>query len=239
MIRFAKIAGVAALAAAFALPAIAQQTTNPPCVYPTATGTFSAPCALPGSLDASGKFVPNSALAPPAVNGATSIPTYAAALVAYGQSSAGDLYCINGSASTIVRVKKFRVSAIASAAVTQDISVVKRSTADACSGGCTPTTLTNVPLDSSNAAATASVTAYSSSTGLTPGTTVGTVRSQKHAIGTASSTAIGPSPVLFDFYSHYDQAGTLRGVGQGLCVVVGSTAGGSWNVDVEWTESAQ
>lgn len=227
---------IVAVIVALASPALAQQTTNPPVQYPTATGNYAAPGVVPGALDGSGKFVPSSAAAPQVVTGATNIATYAAGLVAYGQSSTSDLFCINGSSTKTVYVKKIRVSAIASAAVTQDISVIKRSTADNCSAGCTPTTMTNVPLDSTNGAATATVTAYSSSSGWAAGTAVGTIRSQKHAIGTASSTAIGPSPVLFDFFSHYDQPATLRGTAQGVCVAVGSTAGGSWNVDVEWVE---
>lgn len=171
-----------------------------------------------------------------AVTQPLTLPTYAAGVVGQANSSASDVMCINGSATKKVYVKKIRVSAIASAAVTQDISVVKRSTADTCSAGCTPTTLTNVPLDSLNGVATATVTTYSSSSGQVVGNAVGTIRSQKHAIGTASSTAIGPSPVLFDFFSHLAQPVVLRSVSEGICVVVASTAGGSWDLDVEWVE---
>lgn len=214
-----------------AAPTAAQQTTNPPCVYPTATGTYSAPCSLPGSLDATGKYVPNSITNPPVINGNTAIPSYATADVNIANTGAGDIFCIAGSATKTVYVKRIRVSATATSAIVVNVSLIKRSTLD--TGG-TPVTETLVPLDSTNAAATATATGYTVSP--TAGTAVGAVRARKIAIGVQGNTAT-TSEALFDFANYYDQPLILRGTAQNVCVNVGAAGtGASWAVDAEGTE---
>lgn len=217
MIRHLKVAALAAALVAGA--AAAQQTTNPPVMYPTKSGNFAAPGSATGIVGADGKFVPDA----PA--------TYAAAIVNQANSSAGDLMCVSGSATKTVWVKKFRVSAVASAAVVADISVVKRSTAD--TGG-TPTSLTLVPLDSAEAAATAAVTTYA--TAPTAGTLVGAIRAQALPVATSTSPNLAPVPTLFDFATYHDQPVVLHGTAENVCLLVSATAGGQWHLDVEWTE---
>lgn len=165
------------------------------------------------------------------ITGNSNIPTYSAAVHNFSNSSAGDIFCISGSATKTIRVKGIRVSATASAAVNSAVSIIRRSTLN--TGG-TPTSITPVPSDSNNPSATAVTTAYA--TAPTAGTTVGIVRSQKLPIGTATSTGISPSPALFQFSVYWDQPQVLRGVNEALCVDVDSTAGGNWEIDEEHTE---
>lgn len=127
-------------------------------------------------------------------------------------ASATDLAILNGSASKTIRLLKvFCTYKTDGAAGSRDQNIfylVKRSTAN--SAG-TPTTLTNVPLDSANAAASAVCLSYTANP--TPGTTVGTV-----IVGSAYSGQIsGPSIVLFDA-DKYGQALVLRGTAQGVAV---------------------
>lgn len=168
---------------------------------------------------------------PMPVTGVTNVPSYAAGNVGIANTGAGDILCIAGSASKTIYVKRVRVSGIATAAIVVDTSVIKRSTLG--TGG-TSTTETAVPLDSSNAVATATVKSYSVSP--TAGTAVGTVRARHQALGVQGNTA-NTTESLFDFANYYDQPLTLRGTTQNLCVNVGAAgAGGSWATDVEWTE---
>lgn len=168
---------------------------------------------------------------PQVITGNTNINTYSAAIHNFGNSSAGDIFCIAGSATKIVKVKGVRVSAIASQAVNSSISIIRRSTLN--SGG-TPSSVTIVPNDTNNPASTATVTAYA--TAPTPGTQVGIVRSQKLSIATATTTAFAANPALFQFSVYWDQPLILRGVNQNICVDVDATAGGTWEVDEEHTE---
>lgn len=171
--------------------------------------------------------------APCSVTGSTAVPSYSAAAHNFGNSSTGDILCVTGSATKAVRVKQIRASAIASAAVNSSLSVSVRSSLN--TGG-TPTTLTAVPNDSQNSTATAVVTAYA--TAPTAGTLVGRVRAQKLSIPTTSATAFAPNPAVFSFANNWDQPIVLRGATQALCLDVDSTAGGNWELDVEWTEEA-
>jgi hypothetical protein len=174
----------------------------------------------------------SSITAPPAVSGNTNVPTYGAALHNFSNSSAGDIFCISGSATKIVKVKAIHISAVASAAVVSTLSVARRSSLN--TGG-TPTVVTPVLSDTAvNPAATAVVTGYA--TAPTAGTLVGRVRAQKLSIPTATSTTFATTPATFDFARYWDQPQVLRGVTQALCVDVDGTAGGVWEIDAEFTE---
>lgn len=168
---------------------------------------------------------------PLVISGITEIPTYRTATTAIANTGAGDLYCISGSATKTVHVLRMRISAIASAAIAIDATVVKRSSAP--SGG-TPVAMTMVPNDSLNAAATAVGTAFSASP--TPGAAVGTIAARKLAIGTqGNSNTIGDE--AFDFTIDYGQAVVLRGTSQQLCLnVTAAGTGASYNVGSTHTE---
>ncbi len=167
----------------------------------------------------------------PQVSITTNIPSYAAGSTAVANTGAGNLLCIYGSATKTIYVNVAHATAIATAAIEVPVSIIKYSTAP--SGG-TGSALTNVPLDSNNAAATATVTAYTVSP--TPGTAVGTVGAHIVAVGVQGNTASN-TEALWEYGIRADQALVLRGTTQGACINVGAAgAGGSWAVYFKWTE---
>ena len=168
------------------------------------------------------------------VTGNSNIPTYGAGSTNIANTGAGDVYCIGGSTTKIVRIKGIRVSATASTAAVVSASVVLRSSAD--SGG-TSSALTVVKSDQNNPDATATVTAYSVSP--TPGTAIGTIRVRKIAVGTQGNSAT-ISESLFQFTPYWDQPIVLRGTSQFACVNVSAAGtGASWAIDHEHTEQDQ
>jgi len=167
------------------------------------------------------------------VTGNTNRATYSSAVVNFSNSSAGDVYCVYGSATNLIKVKGVRVSAVASAAVNEDVVIILRASQD--TGG-TPTSVAVVAQDQADPPPTATVVAYG--TAPTAGTSVGTIRAQKMSIPTVSSTTLSPTPALFQFSVYWDQAVQLRGTGQGMCVNVSATSGGAWDIDEEHTEES-
>jgi hypothetical protein len=143
-----------------------------------------------------------------------------------------DIYLISGSASKTVRIRKVRISGTTTSgsAIKCTINLIKRSTAN--TGG-TAVISTNVPHDSTNAAATAVAKHYTANP--TVGTAVGTVRSV-----TTSFQAAGISVGTIDF--NFDNDGSqpivLRGITENLAVNLNSTTitGGVISVTVEWSE---
>lgn len=174
---------------------------------------------------------PLSTTNPTPIAGNLGVQTYAAATVGFSRATAGDLFCVTGSASKTVKVRQINVSATTGTIVTTDVSIVLRSTLD--TGG-TPTTLTNTAFNSNNAASTAVVTIYA--TAPTTGTLIGTISANKYTALTTNANQLGIIDNLFSFNKIYDQSLTLNGATQAACVVVGAVNSGNWNVDVFWSE---
>jgi len=147
-------------------------------------------------------------------------------------SSCTDLFTIYGSSSKTVRVNRIIISGTQTTGGVQDILVIKRSTAD--SSG-TSSTLTNVPLDSNNAAATATVKSYTANP--TTGTAVGTIVSRKVFV---SATTATPEKLVLEFGKGLGQVPVLRGTSEGLVVNLNgvTVTGGSFSFEVEWTEES-
>lgn len=183
-------------------------------------------------VGSSAACAPVTAAAPLPTTGNTDIPTYSGSVTGIANTGTGDVYCIQGSATKIVKVKGVRVSAVATAAITIPAVLIRRSTLD--SGG-TSAAVTLVPSDSLNAAGTAVVKSYSVSP--TPGTAVGQIRTEKLAIGTQGS-ANSSDTALFQFTVYWNQPQVLRGVNESLCVSlpVAAGAGASLDIDHEHTE---
>ena len=220
------IALVALMAAiAFAAESMAAGTTDNEFVTP---GNLPVESTMPMQLNAAGKAIPTGIAAPLPVIGNTNIPTYSAS-ASFSNSSAGDAFCVNGSATKTINVKDIRVTAIASALVTQNIALIRRSTQDTGGG---KTAITIVPSDSSDAAGTGTASYFT--TAPTAGTPVGHIRDRMLTVATASTGPV--SEGLFQFSVYWDQPQVLRGTAQGLCVSVPSTAGGTWSISTEWSE---
>lgn len=162
--------------------------------------------------------------------------TYAAAtsgLVA--ASSCTDLIAVGGSATKVVRIQEVRISGTATAAKTIDVLGILRSTAN--SSG-TSTTLTAGKYHSGDAAATATVKAYTANP--TVGTAAGTIKSDRYTVG-AADTAL-PPVLVWDFRGRAGGRGLrLNGTAEGFSVNLNTLspgAGNSFNVAVVWTEEA-
>lgn len=197
-----------------------------------------ATLALPGHAVAQSTNNPlsQSPANPFFVDGNTAKFTYAGAATGVALTTPGDVYCVVGSATKIVRVKGIRVSATATAGAVIDGQLFLRSTLD--TGG-TPASVPIVAQDSNFPAATATATSYSGGTAPTPGTSIGLIRSQKIPVGTQGNSA-NAGVALYQFSVYWDAAVTLRGTAQSLCVnMTGLAAGASIDVDHEHTEDTQ
>ena len=161
--------------------------------------------------------------------------TYAAAVSGLAPAAlATDVFAISGSATKTIRISKLAINGVQTTAGQVAILVVKRSTAN--TGG-TSTAQTKIPYDSANAAATATVLAYTANP-TTLGTVVGTITASRLFVpGVASATdAQGFSIVVGDVGQQFI---TLRGAAENLCINLNgvTVAGGAVNVTIEWTES--
>jgi hypothetical protein len=140
---------------------------------------------------------------------------------------------IQGSGTKTIRLKRVEVSGTFTTAAIGDVYLQRCSTA--VSGGTTVTAPVVTPHDSSDAAGTATLTAYS--TPGTAGTTVGTLKQRRVLFGPATVT--GSPATEWTFGDKNDKAAVLHGTSQyfELAVAnVGSFTGAGITFSVEWTE---
>ena len=158
--------------------------------------------------------------------------TYSAAITGLvAANTATDFFTLTGSATKTVRITRIALTATQTTGAQNNILLIKRSTAN--TGG-TSTAPAGVPHDSTNAAATATVAAYTvNPTAL--GTVVGTMRSRKVFVG---QTTANSDEFIADFGDRNNQSIVLRGTTQVLAINLNSTtlAGNSFDISVEWTE---
>lgn len=146
-------------------------------------------------------------------------------------ASATNIFTIEGSGTKTVRILKIVLSGIQTAAGNMTVILRKQLTADSSGTFSNPTM---VPHDSSDAAATASLKAYTANP--TTGALVGAVVSKRITFPGAAS-AYDP-PTSFYEVDGSAKALVLRGTGQGVAVSFNgvSLTGGSVNLTVTWTE---
>jgi hypothetical protein len=157
--------------------------------------------------------------------------TYSSVNAAFAPAaSATDVFTITGSATKIVRILRIYFSGVQTTGGNIPIGIIKRSTAN--TGG-TSAAVTAVPLDSNNAAATATVLSYTANPTL--GTLVGTVRAARVFI---PATTGSPILQVFEFQNDGTQALILRGTSQVAAISLnGNTiAGGSVCIGIDWVE---
>lgn len=152
-------------------------------------------------------------------------------------ASATDVFTITGSESKTIYIHKIQVSGTRTAHAHNQVILLKRSTAN--SGG-TSTTRTAVPHDSTNAAATATVTSYTANPTL--GTLVGELASNTLSLpvqtpSNAQGNGGSVTPWLWEFTS-IGQPLVLRGTSQVLSINFNSVTitGGNLNFSIEWSE---
>lgn len=149
-----------------------------------------------------------------------SLKTYSASFSGTVPAAATtDLLTIQGSASKTIKVFAvgFSCTTTSGSGFTSSLTIVKRSSVN--TGG-TSSTLTNVPLDSANAAATAVVKSYTANPSAL-GTSLGAVDARRYSIFTVNNNGI---PSVLDAFS-YGMLATeplvLRGTSEFACLNLG------------------
>lgn len=190
---------------------------------PTLTNTQQAAA----QMDASGRLI----VANTPLQGTSK--TYSAAGLVTSAASATDIFAITGSASKTVVVTQMLISGIATTATVSTVNILKRSTANSVG---TPTTITNVPSDSLNAAATATVVSYAGVP--TTGTLVGNIRTIKLYTPPASGGQANTPSAPIIMAQTFSQSITLRGTGEVVAFNLGgvTVTGGVFAVSIEWIE---
>lgn len=170
------------------------------------------------------------------------VTTYGATGVAIVPAAAvTDLACITGSATRVVRLQYARVSGSAGTLINVPVTLTKHASANT-GGTAATTTALPVPyaLDSANAAATATTTAYTANPTITDAAP-GILDNDIIALVT-TGTASTNGAIVFDYTArNFNQAIVLRGVAQQICVNLNGTSpsSGVVNVTFRWTEAAQ
>lgn len=160
--------------------------------------------------------------------------TYAAAVVGLSfANNPTDIFTITGSATKTVKIRHISIDGTQTTAASRAVILLKRSTANA---GGNSTTLTAVPFDSNNPAATATVRAYTTNPG-TLGTLVGNMQSEKLLIPVVGSTT-DDALTFSQLEASLEQPITLRGANEVLAINMNgvTSAGNVMNVDIIWTE---
>jgi hypothetical protein len=154
-------------------------------------------------------------------------PTFSAGVVA-AAGVVGDTLVLTGSASRTIRVTRIAITGNATVAADLDITLVKRSAID--TGG-TSSAVTIAAHDSSDTA-TATLALYTVAP--TAGTSAGIIRAAKVF---ASTPATAPVIQQWTFGDGPKRALVLRGITQQLAIAFSAVlTGGSFNIDIEWTE---
>lgn len=167
----------------------------------------------------------------PAVNTEGVKATYSVGVVAFTPvATATDFWTIVGSASTKGRLLRLSVSGIATAAISQDIELIKRTTANAGGTSAQPTIMQH---DSNDASPTCVVNTYSVNP--TTGTGAGAGRAEKLNLGVTGAAG----KVVWDFTTRNSKGLVLRGVAQAYCLNWGGAAvpaGTLLTIDAEFSE---
>ncbi len=157
-------------------------------------------------------------------------PTYSATNIFTAANLATDIFTLTGSATKTIRVSRITISGTRTTATATALFLLKRSTAN--TGG-TSTTLTGVPHDSQNAAATAVARSYTANPTL--GTLVGNIKTLQLYMPTTTGV-VGENTI--EWGKRPGQTIVLRGTGQVLSVNLNgvTVAGNSFSISIEWTE---
>jgi hypothetical protein len=163
-------------------------------------------------------------------------PTYSATIAALAPAaSATDFLTLCGNATTTVRLTRVQLNGSSTAASSALVVALARSVADTAG---TSTTLTAVPHDANDPAASSAVKAYTANP--TTGTLIGNVRAALLTTNTLAAPAFGNDQgLVFTFGDRWNEEVVLRGTAQ--CFALNGngasfTAGTSLIASVEWTE---
>jgi hypothetical protein len=138
----------------------------------------------------------------------------------------------SGSGTKTIKGRKLSICGTATAAITLDVLLIKRSTAD--TAGTIGSTPNAVPHDSASAAATGSLIGYTANPTL--GTTTGNIDVKKINLGTPAG---GAGCIFWQWSDANSQALVLRSAAQQLAVNLNNVAppaGLSLSAQWQWTE---
>lgn len=168
----------------------------------------------------------------------TSMATYMAARSLSAAELAAtptDVVVIGGSSTKTVRVKSIRLDGVATTGVNVPIYIQKHSTAN--TGGTPGTAVDLVPLDSSDSAASATVTWY------TANPTVGTAKTIGVKSLCCAAATLQPGVVEWDFCREAEHAVVLRGTAEQVAINFAASSfdqtGFVGNWQVIWEEESE
>lgn len=169
----------------------------------------------------------------------TRVATYSAGILGLVPAASGtDFFTIQGSATTVVRVKSIECSGTTTAAASIAVQLVRRSAANTTGTSTSPAL---VPNDPNDPAGTALVKAYTVNPGALGAIVGGPMRTGSLVTTTVASAAIEQTPPLgWTFGLNNDKEPTLRGVAQTLALNLNGasiSAGALIACDITWTES--
>lgn len=153
-------------------------------------------------------------------------------------ASATDIFCISGSATKTVTVRRLILSGTAGTAVTTPVVLLRRVSLD--TGG-TAATSTALPVagafDSNNATATAVLTAYTANPTIVDSSPT-YLAAPAVAFATTTTANAATEYVFGTNVDGYDQSLVLRGATQQLCLNLNavSVSSGVLATSIEWTE---
>jgi len=168
------------------------------------------------------------------VSTAENIPTYAASINSLTvAANPTDVFLIKGSATKKVKIRRIYFTGFQNNASYQDILLIKRS---ADNTGGTRASLTAVPYDSNDAAATASVFSYTANPSAL-GAAVGTLVSVSKMIS-GKNSIVSSYAELFSLTDSPQKTITLNNDNEYLAInLAGVTmAGSDLSITIEWTE---
>lgn len=162
--------------------------------------------------------------------------TYSATIAALTPAaSATDFFTLTGSATKTIWVHGAGCSGISTAAARANVAALKRSTANLTGTSTAPTAVAH---DSTSAAATATVAAYTVNPG-TLGTLVGIVRGGRLESDAAASNTTAPGELAWRFGDVWTMPIVLRGAAQVFALngnAASFASGASLTCWVEWSE---
>jgi hypothetical protein len=168
-----------------------------------------------------------------AVSTESSKATYSVGVLAFTPvATPTDFWQIVGSATKTVRVLRIAISGIATAAISVDVQMFRRSAA---STGGTPTPPTIASHDANDSSATAVVNTFAANPAL--GASAGVLRAQKLNLGATGAAG----QIVWDFTTRNSKGLVLRGIAQQLSLNWNGAAvpaGTLLDIDVEFSEEA-
>jgi len=166
-----------------------------------------------------------------AYDNSTMKPTYSATAILSPAATANDVCLLRGSATKTLKVRRVIVGGVASAAVSEPVSIIKHSSAPV---GGTTTVMTAVPYDSASSAATGLADIYTANA-TSPGVVVGALADVYLQFGVTTASF----PAYAYTFGELGSPAVLRGVAQTLAVNLGGgtkPTGLLLSCTFEWTE---